>query len=201
MLAYFLTNQTYTLAVEDGSGSGKYKGGQKVTVTAKDVDGSTFVKWEIDGKLSLTDEELSSQTISFKMPRHEIQLAALYDVNSHQVIINNGSGSGEYNVGEEITIVADDPAAGSEFAGWGRWKNGTVYLEHADKAEDKALRCPMTSWRFTATYKTLSYELQVENGQGGGTYDFGKTVRITAQEKAGATFKGWVVKEGGVGTL
>lgn len=45
-------------------GSGKYKGGQKVTVTAKDVDGSTFVKWEIDGKLSLTDEELSSQTIS-----------------------------------------------------------------------------------------------------------------------------------------
>ena len=33
---------------------------------------------EIDGKLSLTDEELSSQTISFKMPRHEIQLAALY---------------------------------------------------------------------------------------------------------------------------
>lgn len=50
VLAYFLTNQTYTLAVEDGSGSGKYKGGQKVTVTAKDVDGSTFVKWEIDGK-------------------------------------------------------------------------------------------------------------------------------------------------------
>lgn len=83
-------------------------------------------------KLSLTDEELSSQTISFKMPRHKIQLAALYDVNSHQVIINNGSGSGEYNVGEEITIVADDPAAGSEFAGWDV-EEGTVYLEHADK--------------------------------------------------------------------
>ena len=30
----------------------------------------------------------------------------------------------------------------------------------------------------------------------GGTYDFGKTVSIKAQEKAGATFKGWVVKDG-----
>ena len=194
VLAYFLTNQTYTLAVEDGSGSGKYKGGQKVTVTAKDVDGSTFVKWEIDGKLSLTDEELSSQTISFKMPRHEIQLAALYDVNSHQVIINNGSGSGEYNVGEEITIVADDPAAGSEFAGWDV-EDGTVYLEHADK-QKTSFEMPDDELEITATYKTLSYELQVENGQGGGTYEFGETARTTAQEKAGATFKGWVVKEG-----
>ena len=98
VLAYFLTNQSYTLAVEDGSGSGKYKGGQKVTVTAKDVDGSTFIKWEIDGKLPLTEEELTAKTVSFKMPRHEVQLTALYDVNSHNVIINHGSGSGEYEV-------------------------------------------------------------------------------------------------------
>ena len=66
---------------------------------------------------------------------------------------------------------------------------------HADK-QKTSFEMPDDELEITATYKTLSYELQVENGQGGGTYDFGKTVRITAQEKAGATFKGWVVKEG-----
>ena len=158
------------------------------------MDGSTFIKWEIDGKLPLTEEELTAKTVSFKMPRHEVQLTALYDVNSHNVIINHGSGSGEYEVGEEITIVAEEPAEGNAFAGWDV-EDGTVYLEHADK-QKTSFEMPDDELEITATYKTLSYELQVENGQGGGTYDFGKTVSIKAQEKAGATFKGWVVKDG-----
>lgn len=194
ILFYFLMNKTYSLTVTDGSGTGTYKGGQKVTAAAKDVPGSTFTKWEITGKLSLTDEERTEKTVSFKMPRHDVTLKAVYTLNMHSAVVNGGTGTGEYGVGEEVAVTADEPEVGKEFAGWDV-EDGSVSLEHADKQKTSFVM-PDEDVEVSATYKNIAYSLNVENGDGGGSYDYGETVRLVAQEKSGQTFKEWVVLDG-----
>lgn len=194
LLLYVLTNKTYSLTVTDGTGSGTYKGGKLVTVTAKDVAGKTFIKWDADGKIPLSEQELTEKTISFKMPRHELSLNAVYEANIHNVIVNDGTGEGEYKTGDEVTIAADEEQEGMEFSGWDI-EDGSVSLEHANKPKTSFIM-PDDDVEVSATYKALQYSLQVKDGQGSGQYEFHKKVTITADDKEGETFHQWEVADG-----
>lgn len=194
VVLYYFMSKSYTLNVVNGSGSGTYKGGEEITVTAEDVFGSTFMKWEVTGNLSLTDEELVTRTLSFKMPRSGISLKALYSINNYKVTVHNGSGTGDYNVGEEVSITADEEETGKEFSRWDV-DDGLVDLEHADKPRT-SFTMPDENVEISAIYRNLQYSLQVENGEGSGNYEYNKSVRIMAQEKSGQTFREWVVLEG-----
>ena len=192
---YFMINKNYSLAVTDGSGTGNYRGGQTVTVSAEDIDGSTFAKWDVSEKLVLTEGELTSPTISFKMPRHELTIKAVYDVNRHEVVVNGGSGSGQYDVGERITIVADEPETGKEFAGW-ELEEGTASLQNAQK-QKSSFEMPDEKIVINAVFNETDYKVSVNDGNGTGIYHYGDMVQISAKDSNNnVPFSHWTIDKG-----
>ena len=76
----------FTVTVRNGSGSGEYKSGETVTITADRRSGYTFEKWTVDsGNVTLAKE--TDSTTTFTMPAENVTVTATYRYNG-------GSGSG-----------------------------------------------------------------------------------------------------------
>lgn len=193
-LFYFISTRQYQLNVTGGSGTGTLKAGKIVTVKADDNYGSTFVRWDVTGKIPLSEDELQKPEITFKMPRNEVDLKAVYENIVRKVIVNSGSGSGDFEVGKEVEIVAEEAAEGMKFVGW-EVEDGSVALEHSDKMKTTFIM-PDDDIEVSAVYQALSYNLSVEKGTGSGKYNFGSNVKVVAEEVSGASFKEWQVKSG-----
>ncbi len=96
----------------------------------------------------------------------------------HSLTVVNGSGSGDYALGEEITIAAAPPPnAGEAFF---QWTGDTAYLQ-ATRAPTTICKMPFEDIHVEALYKVLpTYALTVVNGTGTGSYIAGTKVLITA---------------------
>ena len=78
----------FTVTVRNGSGSGEYKSGETVTITADRRSGYTFEKWTVDsGNVTLAKE--TDSTTTFTMPAENVTVTAAYRYNG-----GSGSGSG-----------------------------------------------------------------------------------------------------------
>ena len=78
----------FTVTVRNGSGSGEYKSGETVTITADRRSGYTFEKWTVDsGNVTLSKE--TDSTTTFTMPAENVTVTATYRYNG-----GSGSGSG-----------------------------------------------------------------------------------------------------------
>ena len=78
----------FTVTVRNGSGSGEYKSGETVTITADRRSGYTFEKWTVDsGNVTLSKE--TDSTTTFTMPAGNVTVTATYRYNG-----GSGSGSG-----------------------------------------------------------------------------------------------------------
>ena len=102
----------------------------------------------------------------------------------------NGTGSGQYENGTQVAIVANAPNEGQTFD---KWIGDTTYVADVSAAET-ILTMPAADVTVTATYKAIEYyTLTVENGSGGGTVASGDTVQIVADAPAdGMVFDKWV---------
>ena len=102
----------------------------------------------------------------------------------------NGTGSGQYENGTQVAIVANTPQEGQTFD---KWIGDTTYVADVNAAET-ILTMPAADVTVTATYKAIEYyTLTVENGSGGGTVASGDTVQIVADAPAdGMVFDKWV---------
>ncbi len=66
----------YQVTVENGSGSGDYKAGAEVTITADEApEGQVFDKWVSD---DVTFADAESETITFVMPEKDVTVTAVY---------------------------------------------------------------------------------------------------------------------------
>ena len=78
---------TYTLTVDDGyigdnetKASGEFKAEAQIKVTAKAKTGYHFTKWTVkEGTLSLSEEELKANPLTFEMPNGAVSLKANYE--------------------------------------------------------------------------------------------------------------------------
>ena len=100
-----------------------------------------------------------------------------------------GAGGGNYAAGAIVPIAADAAPAGQTFD---RWTGATV----ADaNAASTFLTMPAANATVTATYKTVAvanYTLTVTHGTGGGSYQAGATVTISADAPpSGQVFDKW----------
>ena len=78
----------FTVTVRNGSGSGEYKSGETVTITADRRSGYTFEKWTVNsGNVTLSKE--TDSTTTFTMPAENVTVTATYRYNG-----GSGSGSG-----------------------------------------------------------------------------------------------------------
>ncbi len=110
-------------------------------------------------------------------------------VQTFDLIVNEGTGSGTYVSGNAVVIAANAPAAGQTFDEW----EGDVNLLDDITASTTTLTITNFDATVTATYKDLpSYTLTVGNGTGSGTYTEGSVVNITANNPTdGFQFDAW----------
>ena len=82
----------FTVTVRNGSGSGEYKSGETVTITADRRSGYTFEKWTVNsGNVTLAKE--TDSTTTFTMPAEDVTVTATYRYNG-----GSGSGSSGSNI-------------------------------------------------------------------------------------------------------
>lgn len=85
-----LIHEVYEVTVTDGTGTGKYREGQTVTIKANEKSGYTFTKWTSDDGVAF-DNAYAKET-SFTMPAKAVTVTANYSKNSGGGSSGGGSG-------------------------------------------------------------------------------------------------------------
>lgn len=184
---------TYTLTVGNGTGDGEYEEGILITVTADaPVEGMRFKEWIGDIQY-LADPNLEQTTLI--MPNTDLTITATYEnipAQTYTLIVNNGTGDGEYEENEEVVITSDAAPSGMRFKEW----TGDVASLVDITLEQAILIMPNIDITVTATFEdipALTYILVVDNGTGDGEYIEGTIIEIVADEApTGKLFKEWI---------
>ena len=102
--------------VNNGTGGGTYDAGTLVTIKPILEEGDTFISWKVDNKVVSTESTYSFIAKTDVTYVAEIE-KAVPPADKATVTVINGNGSGEYYIGEEITITATIPE-GKKFKDW-----------------------------------------------------------------------------------
>jgi hypothetical protein len=107
----------HALTVNNGSGTGNYVTATIVTVNANAPPaGKQFDRW-IDDWVILSNPLIETTTAT--MPSQDVAITATYsDLPTYALTVNNGTGSGSYLAGTQVTVSANSAPAGQQFAGW-----------------------------------------------------------------------------------
>ncbi len=196
LVANFL--RTYTVSTSSNpaiggstTGSGTYNTGTSVTVTATPASGYQFVNWTEGGTSVSTNP---NYTFIISANRN---LTANFSVITFTVATSSSpasggttSGSGIYNSNASATVIAT-PATGYQFINW--TQGGSVVSTSA------TYTFTVTANRtLVANFNLISYSISTsanpaEGGtvSGGGTYNYGTSVTITASPATGYQFINW----------
>jgi formylglycine-generating enzyme required for sulfatase activity len=115
------TEGFYNLTVTNGAGTGIYQNGQRSFVFAQlPLPGQQFAGWT--GFTDILDDPSSPDTTA-TIPGIGIDLwlTATYKPlppGTYILTVGSGSGDGTYPTGTLVTVSADPPPAGQQFAGW-----------------------------------------------------------------------------------
>ncbi len=178
-------------------GSGQYKEGQAVTLTAVPNEGWRFVNWTENGSAVSTDAEYSftasadrSLTANFEpIP------TTCYTVSASANPTEGGtvSGAGEYEQGATVTLSAV-PNEGWRFVNW--TENGDTVSTNAaysfTASADRSLTANFE--QIPVTYYTISASANPTEGgtvTGAGQYAEAATVTLTAVPNEGWHFLNW----------
>ena len=183
----------FYLKVENGSGSGYYIEDTIVKINANvpPID-MIFDKWSGDPEDIKNVDNVHASSTTFKMWHKDATIKANYvGAVPHTLTVKGGSGSGTYRNGEIIQIVADDAPLGKVFHHWeGEYAESNIVNW---KASTTSITMPNTDCTITAVYvHPGEHQLVVYNGTGGGYYDYGEKVFISAEDKGRKyTFSHW----------
>ena len=179
--------EEYTITVENGTGSGVYQKNAIVTATATIPEGKVFVKWVKNGV------DLSSSNPLIFGATENMTLTAVFEdepiETKYTIIIENGTGGGEYEEGEQVIATATVP----DRKIFVKWISGTDYVSSSNPyifnaVEDKTLTAVFTD----EPVGTETCVITVEGGTGSGEYEIGSQVTVTAIVPEGETFVKWV---------
>ena len=176
------------------SGGGTYNSGSSVTVTATPNSGYTFSNWTENGSQVSTS---SSYTFTISSSRTLVaNFAAIpptqYTVSLSSNPSNGGttSGGGTYNSGSSVTVTAT-PNSGYTFSNW--TENGAQVSTSTSYAFIISGNRNLVA-NFTRIQYTVSLSSNPSYGgttSGGGTYNSGSSVTVTATPNSGYTFSNW----------
>ena len=175
------------------SGNGTYNVGDAVTVSATANAGYVFVNWsDANGVVS------TNATYNFNMPASNVALTANFTAVDYSVAVTieplasgTVTGAGNYNVGNNVTLVAT-PAAGYNFVNWTDL-NGVVSTNAT-----YSFTMPAANVALTAHFVAIDYTVTVNvapaasgTTTGAGSYNVGESVALTATPAAGYEFVNW----------
>lgn len=195
------TVNKYTLTVVNGSGSGTYNYGTKVTITASTIEGKTFSKWS-DGVTTASREVTVTANATY---------TAEYTTNTYTVTYVKGTGiatisktSETVSWGANATGCTATVTTGYTFDGW--YNGGTrvsTSLTYAptNVKSNLTLTAKATINKYTVTASpyfrntdgTGNYTSGTTGGtvSGGGSVNYGGSTTVTATPAAGYKFDGW----------
>ena len=128
------------------------------------------------------------------------------EMTFRSVTVNNGSGNGEFAEGDIVTIVANTPPAGQQFAGW-QITPSVVFTSGSANSLTAKFIMPASAVTANATYEPVSAEKRLINvtTDGNGTANAnvgsataGTIITLTATPKSGYRFEKWEVVSGNV---
>ena len=195
------TVNKYTLTVVNGSGSGTYNYGTKVTITASTIEGKTFSKWS-DGVTTASREVTVTANATY---------TAEYTTSTYTVTYVKGTGiatisktSETVSWGANATGCTATVTTGYTFDGW--YNGGTrvsTSLTYAptNVKSNLTLTAKATINKYTVTASpyfrntdgTGNYTSGTTGGtvSGGGSVNYGGSTTVTATPAAGYKFDGW----------
>ncbi len=192
--AVYRDRKSYTLTVNNGSGSGTYKERQSVSISANAAEtGHHFSSWS--GNYYSISNRYNSNT-SITMPSSDCTVTANYSedptYNYHTVTVNNGSGSGRYYEGQTVRCYGNQVPNGYEFS---HWTEGDTILSYSSTY---TFTMGSNDREITANYKLIPYfTLTVINGKGSGTYIRNSSPTIMMDPAPeGYKFLQWEILEG-----
>ena len=147
----------YTVTVNGGTGNGKYVAGEEVTISAFVSGGRKFKEWQGAEGLTFTDGTSKTSAIAtFTMPAHDVTITAVTGPAEYYVSVSGGSGTGMYETGETVTIVADPPEAGKQFKEWSVGDGKVLRFAESDITSSTAkFFMPGEAVRISATYEDI----------------------------------------------
>ena len=197
------TVNKYTLTVVNGSGSGTYDYGTKVTITASAIEGKTFSKWS-DGVITASREVTVTANATY---------TAEYTTNTYTVTYVKGTGiatisktSETVSWGANATGCTATVTTGYTFDGW---YNGPTRVSTSLTYAPTAVKSNINSYTVSpsAYYRTTdgtgNYTAGTTGGtvSGGGSVNHGGSITVTASAAAGYKFDGWYSAGASGGTL
>ena len=211
-VTYYYTpvKATYTISVTDcvakkGEDTVEYAHyGDVIKVTANTPPaGEVFDKWVITG-IDTTGMDLTKPEITFNMPAGNVTFKATYlTIEKFEIYVVDGTkDKSPAKAGETITITANPAPKGKVFDKW-TCETAGVKIEFANATgATTTFVMPAAEIEIKAHFRDIetapSVEIKVVGGTGGGTYQQGDEVTITAEDKEGKVFKGWKDENGNI---
>jgi uncharacterized repeat protein (TIGR02543 family) len=168
-----------------------------------------FLGWAEDNAATEPSIVITSETPVIVKHTEDITLYAIWEaLPTFTVTVNESfapeeeKGAGTYYEGDEVTVNAGT-RAGYDFAGW-TVEGNTIVLSEEDRLNRTVVfTMPATNVVITANWENgADYTVTVNNSYaditGAGGYDEGDEVTINAGTRAGYSFTGWTVNEGGI---
>ncbi len=207
---YTYVKATYTISVTDcvakkGEDTVEYAHyGDVIKVTANTPPAEkVFDKWVITG-IDTTGMDLTKPEITFNMPAGNVTFKATYlTIEKFEIYVVDGTkDKSPAKAGETITITANPAPTGKVFDKW-TCETAGVAIEFANATGAKTtFVMPAAEIEVKAHFRDIeaapSVEIKVVGGTGGGTYQQGDEVTITAEDKEGKVFKGWKDENGNI---
>ena len=163
----------YSVTVNGGTGNGEYIAGEEVSISAFVSTGMQFKEWQGTDGLTFTSGDKNSQTATFTMPAHDVTVTAVTGPAEYYVSVSGGSGTGMYEAGATVTIVADPPEAGKQFKEWSVGDGKVLRFTESDITSSTAkFVMPGEAVRISATYEDIpvtTYTVSFDANGGTGT--------------------------------
>ncbi len=195
---YTITAQIYPVAAGQVNGAGSYPKGSFVTLEAIPVSGFTFGYWSLNGMITsmnttfplVVDTDLVVQATFLQQPDSFLVTANAFPVNAGIV-----SGTGIYKNGDTAVVTAH-ANAGYTFNNW--QQNGIIVSTDTTYAFAVTANIHLNaSYQQLPIHVTISTQVfpsdDAGTTTGGGIYNQGDTVHLTASAQAGYVFANWQV--------
>ncbi|MCL2078162.1 MAG: InlB B-repeat-containing protein [Oscillospiraceae bacterium] len=205
----------YNLIITGGTADGGSSFYENTTVTIRSTSspptGKQFKEWEVvSGGVTLANSQ--SETTTFTMPSHDVEIRATFEDIKYTVTVNsigstNAIGGGEYAFGETVTINAGTPTFNNtKFVRWDTISAGVTFEDGENSIT--TFEMPANNVTVTAVWDnlppepdlfTVTVESNAPNKSGDGYFKAGTLVEIKAgDDYDGREFSYWTTNNSDV---
>jgi len=198
ILVYTLNTSASPSAGGSTTGSGTYDSGTSVTVTATPSEGYRFVNWTQSGaSVSVNTTYTFTASANRTLVANFIQIFAI-STSSNPAAGGSTSGGGTFESATPVTVTAT-PAAGYRFVNWSE-SGVSVSANTTYTFAASADRTLAANFIQIFAISTSSSPATGGSTSGGGTFESGTPVTVTATPAAGYRFVNWTVNGAAVST-